>query len=76
MAEIKEFKAKSSQSTRKPNTTIITVDFQKKEVVAIEKINNIKLLMLELKAQEQQLSEKETELFLNGSIKRLVEKIK
>ena len=76
MAEIKEFKAKSSEGSRKPKTTVITVDFQKKEVVAIEEINNIKLLLLEMTAQEQGLSEKENELFMAGSIARISTKIK
>lgn len=64
---VKEFKAKSSQGTRKPKTTILTVDFQKKEVVAIEEVNNIKLLLLEMTAESQGLSETEQAFLFKGS---------
>lgn len=73
---VKEFKAKSSQGTRKPKTTIISVDFQKKEVVEIVEVNNIKLLLLELKAEEQGLSETEQEFFFKGSLENISKKIK
>ncbi len=73
---VKEFKAKSSQGTRKPKTTIISVDFQKKEVVEIVEVNNIKLLLLELKAESQGLSETEQEFFFKGSLENISKKIK
>lgn len=73
---VKEFKPKSTMSTRKPKTQILTVDFQKKELVGIDEVNNIKLLLLEMTAQTQKLSEKEEELFLKGSLKNITTKLK
>lgn len=68
---IKVFKAKSNQSTRKPNTVVLEVDFKTKKLVSRTEVNNIKMLLLELKAQEQGLSEEETALFIAQSIKRM-----
>lgn len=73
---VKELKPKSTMSNRKPKTTILTVDFQKKELVSVDEVNNIKLLLLELKAQEQGMSETEEVLFLSGSLKNIITKIK
>ena len=73
---VKQFTPKSKMSTRKPKTQILTVDFQKKELVGVDEVNNIKLLLLEMTSQSQGLSEKEEELFLKGSIKGVVTKIK
>ena len=69
---VKQFKAKSSQSSRKPNTVILEVDFKNKTLVGRTEVNNIKMLLLELKAQEQGLSEQETEIFISQSLKRMV----
>ncbi len=69
---IKNFKAKSNQSNRKPKTVVLEVDFKEKKLISRIEVNNIKMLLLELKAQEQGLSEAETSLFLAQSLKRMV----